>query len=240
MSTANHLIEIAQKYIGRTEYPPNSNKIIFNTNFYGREVSGPAYPWCAVFVYEMCKEAGVHLPLKTASCTALMTAAKQANMWVTSNFCPGDIAIFDFTGNQKTPQHCGIVEEVIYDYGVRTIEGNTSKSGSQDNGGMVCRKDRRRKYIIGAVRPVFDKEPEKEDVFKMTIDEFISKLTDEQAYTLLNKAQKYAGGIAEPTWSKNEGHWERSKNKGLTDGQRPEAFVKRDEFVAVLGRTGLL
>lgn len=235
MGTVNELLEVARNEIGYTENPPKSN-----ITKYGEWIGLNAQPWCMSWVQWVCNRANVRLPVKTGSCGMLMNAARQAGMWVTSNFKPGDIVIIDFSGNQKTTQHCGIVEEVIYDYGVRTIEGNTSKSGSQDNGGMVCRKDRRRKYIIGAVRPVFDKEPEKEDVFKMTIDEFISKLTDEQAYTLLSKAQKYAGGIAEPTWSKNEGHWERSKNKGLTDGQRPEAFVKRDEFVAVLGRTGLL
>lgn len=243
MPTANHLIETARKYIGETEYPPNSNKVIFNTNFYGREVSGPSYPWCAVFVYEMCKEANVHLPIKTASCTALMNAAKQADMWVVSNFKPGDIVIFDFSGQQKTAKHVGIVEEVLPDYGVQSIEGNTSSndSGSQDNGGMVCRKTRRNKYIIGAVRPAYDPETiEQEDVSKMTIAEFVEKLTDEQAYTLLTKAQRHAGTLAEPKWSINEGHWEKAKNSGVINGGSPEGLIKRDEVIAILGRKGLL
>ena len=41
------------------------------------------------------------------------------------------------------------------------IEGNTSVSGSQSNGGEVCRKDRPWKYVVGAVRPQFAAEPEK-------------------------------------------------------------------------------
>ena len=75
--------------------------------------------------------------------------------------------IYDFSGKQKTTQHCGIVEIPLPDYGVQAIEGNTSQGGgSQDNGGMVCRKNRAGKYIIGAVRPDFDPE-KKED--EMTI-----------------------------------------------------------------------
>lgn len=242
MATVNGLLKTARKYLGRTEYPPNSNKIIFNTNFHGREVSGPAYPWCAVFVYEMCKEAGVHLPLKTASCTALMNAAKQADMWVTSNFRPGDIAIIDFTGKQKVAKHCGIVEDIIPDYGIVAIEGNTSSTdaGSQDNGGMVCRKKRQLKYIIGVVRPHYAPEKSEEDVSDMTIAEFVDKLTDEQAYTLLTKAQRYAGTMSEPDWSIREGHWARAKDNGTINGGNPEGLIKRDEVIAILGRRGLV
>lgn len=242
MATVNGLLKTAQKYLGKTEYPPNSNKIIFNTNFYGREVSGPAYPWCAVFVYEMCKEAGVHLPLKTASCTALMNAAKQADMWVTSNFRPGDIAIFDFTGKQKVAKHCGIVEDIIPDYGIVAIEGNTSSTdaGSQDNGGMVCRKRRQLKHIIGVVRPHYAPEKSEEDVSDMTIAEFVDKLTDEQAYMLLTKAQRYAGTLSEPEWSIREGHWARAKDSAVINGGNPEGLIKRDEVIAILGRRGLV
>lgn len=36
--------------VGVKESPANSNKVKYNTAFYGREVSGPDYPWCAVFI----------------------------------------------------------------------------------------------------------------------------------------------------------------------------------------------
>ena len=48
--TATRLMEIAASQVGITEYPANSNKVKYNTWFYGREVSGSAYPWCAAFV----------------------------------------------------------------------------------------------------------------------------------------------------------------------------------------------
>ena len=239
MGTVKQLLDVARSTIGEKEYPKNSNIVRFNDWFWGKGKYGDWAAWCASWVAWCCDQANVRLPIRTASCGVLMRAAQKANMWVVRDFQPGDLCIFDWSGKQKITSHVGIVEEILPDYGVQTIEGNTSTSDNS-NGGEVMRRKRAMKYIIGAIRPVFDKEPEKEDVFKMTIAEFIDKLTDEQAYKLLTKAQNYAGTLAEPTWSKNEGHWERSKNNGLTDGQRPEAYIRRDEVMAVLGRAGLL
>lgn len=238
MGTVKQLLDIARGTIGIKENPPDSNKVSFNTWYYGSEVSGPKYPWCQVYVQYCCAKAGVKLPIKTASCSALMNAAKDAGMWVTSDFRPGDITIYDFYGSRRNASHCGIVEEVIPDYGVRAIEGNTSISGSQSNGGMVCRKDRHNKFIIGVVRPVFDEDEEEEDI--MTGLEILNALTDEQAYNLLMKAQRHAATLPEPDWSKGEGHWQRATAAGVVNGESPEGLLKRDEVAAILGRKGLL
>ena len=40
----------AQSEVGIKESPMNSNKVKYNTWFYGSVVSGSAYPWCAAFV----------------------------------------------------------------------------------------------------------------------------------------------------------------------------------------------
>lgn len=163
MATANELLAIARKQLGICESPPGSNNVRYNTWYYGREVMGSAYPWCMVFVQWVFAQAGVKLPVRTASCGALMNAAKAAGCWVTAGFKPGDVVIYDFPGGAAT-DHCGIVETELPDYGVQSVEGNTSQSGSQSNGGMVCRKNRPGKYIVGAVRPVFDKEKEEDDM----------------------------------------------------------------------------
>ena len=163
MATANQLLTIARKQLGICENPPSSNNVRYNTWYYGREVMGSAYPWCMVFVQWVFSQAGVKLPVRTASCGALMNAAKAAGCWVTTDFRPGDVVIYDFPGGAAT-DHCGIVETELPDYGVQAVEGNTSQSGSQSNGGMVCRKNRPGKYIVGAVRPVFDKEKEEDDM----------------------------------------------------------------------------
>ena len=163
MATANQLLTIARKQLGICENPPGSNNVRYNTWYYGREVMGSDYPWCMVFVQWVFAQAGVKLPVRTASCGALMNAAKAAGCWVTAGFKPGDVVIYDFPGGAAT-DHCGIVETELPDYGVQAVEGNTSQSGSQSNGGMVCRKNRPGKYIVGAVRPVFDKEKEEDDM----------------------------------------------------------------------------
>ena len=232
VATAKDVIRIARNELGTKENPPSSNKVKYNDWFYGRTVSGVKYPWCCVWVCWVFDRAGIVLPLRTASCGELMRAAKVAGQWVVRDFQPGDVVIYDFSGKQKTTEHCGIVEVVLQDYGVQAIEGNTSQSGSQSNGGMVCRKSRPAKYIVGAVRPRF--EAEKED------DMDIAQITDKQAYELLMKAQRYAAQLPEPAWSQAEGCWQRAIDAGVINGGNPEGLLKRDEFAAVMGRRGLL
>lgn len=238
MGTLNDLLTIAAAQIGVKENPPDSNKVLYNNWYYGREVSGSAYPWCMAFVQWCYNKSSVKLPVKTASCSALMNVAKQEGMWVTSGFKPGDIVIYDFSGKRKNASHCGIVEEALSDYGVRAIEGNTSISGNQSNGGMVCRKERHNKFIIGVVRPKFDVE--QEDTEDMNIDKLLNEMTDEQAYRLLVKAQAHAATLPDPEWSVKEGHWERATAAGVVNGVAPEGLVKRCEIAAIMGRKGLL
>ena len=157
MATVSELLDIARRQIGTRESPPNSNNVRYNTWYYGREVSGAAYPWCMVFVQWVFDQAGVKLPVRTASCGALMRAAKAAGCWVTGDYRPGDVVIYDFPGGAAT-DHCGIVESVDGTY-ISAIEGNTS-SASDADGGAVERRARKFSQIVGAVRPSYDKEVE--------------------------------------------------------------------------------
>lgn len=157
MATISELLDISRRQIGTRESPPNSNNVRYNTWYYGREVSGAAYPWCMVFVQWVFDQAGVKLPVRTASCGALMRAAQSAGCWVTKGYQPGDVVIYDFPGGAKT-DHCGIVESVDGTY-ISAIEGNTS-SASDADGGAVERRARKFAQIVGAVRPSYDKEVE--------------------------------------------------------------------------------
>ena len=226
MATANELLTIARGELGNTESPAGSNR-----TKYGKWMGLDGQPWCMSFVQWCCAQAGVKLPLRTASCGELMRAAKAAGCWVTRDFQPGDVVIYDLPGGAAT-DHCGIVEMELPDYGVQAIEGNTSVSGSQSNGGQVCRKSRPAKYIVGAVRPQFEAEEDEE------MD--LTRITDKQAYELLEKAQRYAAALPEPAWSQAEGCWQRAIDAGVINGGSPEGLLKRDEFVAVMGRRGLL
>lgn len=51
--TAARLVSIAKSQIGVKESPAGSNKVKYNTWYYGSAVSGSDYPWCCVFV-EWC------------------------------------------------------------------------------------------------------------------------------------------------------------------------------------------
>ena len=166
MATVSELLDIARRQIGTRESPPNSNNVRYNTWYYGREVSGAAYPWCMVFVQWVFDQAGVKLPVRTASCGALVRSAQSAGCWVTGDYRPGDVVIYDFPGGAKT-DHCGIVESVDGSY-ISAIEGNTSSTSDAD-GGAVERRARKFSQIVGAVRPSYDKEVE--EVRYNTVDE---------------------------------------------------------------------
>ena len=143
-------LEVAVGELGTKESPPNSNKVKYNTWYYGREVSGKDYPWCMVFVQWCFDQAGVEVPIKTASCGALLTAARNAGEAVYSNYQTGDVVIYDF-GRDDTTDHCGIVESVS-GATVVAIEGNTG-SDSDSDGGEVMRQTRSIYEIMGAWRP---------------------------------------------------------------------------------------
>ena len=213
MATAEKVLAVACSELGAKESPANSNNVKYNTWYYGREVSGAAYPWCMVFVQWVFAHAGVPLPLKTASCGARMNAAKKAGQWVTEDFRPCDVVIYDFPGGAAT-DHCGVIEKVTAS-GVVAIEGNTSQAGSQSNGGMVCRKNRPYSQIVGAVRPEFEEEDD------MNID----KLTDAEVLALGRRLQAVMGRqTVSPALAAELAE---AKARGITDGSSPGAFCTR-------------
>lgn len=75
---------------------------------------------------------------------------------------------------------------------------------------------------------------------EMDVAKLISEMTNEQAYQLMQKAELHAKTLAEPAWSKNEGHWAKATKAGIVDGSSPERPMKRDEVIAVLGRKNLI
>lgn len=160
-SDTTKLVEIASKYIGTEEYPYGSNNVIFNTEYYGREVSGENYRWCMTFVWFVFKEAGLSDKFygggKTASCTTLRDYHR--DKIVTSNFRPGDIIFFNFKKSTLDPinstcYHCGICTSSTSST-VTTIDGNTSDD-NPENGGAVEKKSRSIKNVVCGIRLVGD------------------------------------------------------------------------------------
>ena len=154
MATAKEILAVARKELGVKESPAGSNRTKYGA-WYGLD----GQPWCMMFIQWVFAHAGVPLPVKTASCGAFMRAAQAHGRWVTSNYQPGDIVIYDFPGGGAT-DHCGIVEQLAGG-GIIAIEGNTG-SGNDADGGQVQRRIRSNKVILGAFRPAYDIE-EKED-----------------------------------------------------------------------------
>lgn len=151
--TREAVLAIAAWQVGVLEHPAGSNKVKYNADYYGREVSGSSYPWCMAFVWWVFREAGFSL-YKTASCSALAAQYKKAGQWVTAGYKPGDIVLFDFSGKRSKTEHCGIVEAVNGNV-LTTVEGNTG-SGNDANGGAVMRRTRKLSLITGACRPGYN------------------------------------------------------------------------------------
>ena len=127
-------LDIARRELGSTESPAGSNR-----TKYGKWLGLDGQPWCMSFVQWCFNQAGAPLPCRTGSCSALLRwyRANQPER-VVPDPMPGDIVIYRFG-------HTGIVESASGS-DVTAIEGNTSpgQGGSQDNGGGVFRRTRKR------------------------------------------------------------------------------------------------
>lgn len=148
MATIDNVLAIARGELGTKESPANSNR-----TKYGKWYGMDAQPWCMMFVQWCFDQAGMKLPYRTASCNALLTWYKMNRpQSVVKSPQTGDIIIYDFG-------HTGIMESVGNGT-ITAIEGNTSPgtSGSQSNGGMVCRRTRKTSTVTAYIRPDYKEE----------------------------------------------------------------------------------
>ena len=192
--TAEKILEIARSQLGIKENPPNSNRVKFNTAYYGQEVSGSAYPWCCAFVWWVFREAGASRLFyggkKTASCSTLLGFHKAQA--VRENYLPGDIIFFNFDGKRNT-QHVGICEGWDGRY-ITTIDGNTAPT-NEANGGAVMRRRRPKKYIVGAYRPTYEEDNMDQSkfnqMFRTAMAEYRNSLRDNDSSTYSEAARRY-------------------------------------------------
>lgn len=161
----NDVVKKAVSQIGYCESPKNSNR-----TKYGKEFGLNGVPWCAIYLWWCFKHAG-HENLFSHNASAAYAQDAVVNecggKWIMrkntsrsarkaylSKAKAGDIVCFDFGAFDAYRRHIGIVEKVSGQY-IICIEGNTSKSGSQSNGGMVCRQRRLYSAICSAARPAY-------------------------------------------------------------------------------------
>ena len=185
----SEILKLAQSQIGVKENPANSNNVKYNTDYYGREINDSAYAWCAVFIWWLFQQVGApglyYGGGKTASCTTLNSYHKARGQAVT-DYQPGDIIFFDFSGKKKITEHVGICESVEDGY-ITTIDGNTGTT-NEANGGAVMRRKRSLKYVSAAYRPHYEKEDDEE----MTIEQFKEMYNEvNPLYTSLSQVPSY-------------------------------------------------
>lgn len=145
--TAAQALEIAKAEIGTIEEGDNLTK-------YGKFTKADGLPWCGSFCNWVLATSGV----KVHSVVSTAVGAhkfKEISRWHETPAI-GDLAFMDFPhdGIDKI-SHIGIVVGINGNT-VTTIEGNTSGTGDQRNGGMVMVKNRTiGKEVVGFGRPKY-------------------------------------------------------------------------------------
>jgi peptidoglycan hydrolase-like protein with peptidoglycan-binding domain len=156
MTAVEKILKTAVAEIGTKENPANSNRVKYNTEYYGNDIASANRAWCCAFVWWVFKHAGYSALFydgkKCAGCTTLMNFYKSKNQIVTGNYKPGDLVFFQFDSDDAS-DHIGIIERDNGDT-VVTIEGNTS-AGNDSNGGEVMRRTRKKSLIMAVARPAY-------------------------------------------------------------------------------------
>lgn len=177
MARASDVLRIATRQIGVCEKPAGSN-----LTKYGKAFGMNGVPWCSIFLWWCFQKAGASgsFPHNANAAYAQdeivskcggkwilkKTASKADRKAYLAKAKPGDVVCFDFGRMNAYRQHIGIVESVSGQYLI-CIEGNTSKAGSQSNGGMVVRQRRIYTSVCAAVRPAWSgSEPEPKTKYK--------------------------------------------------------------------------
>ena len=220
MANVEDFIATALADVGYKESPAGSNH-----TKYGAWIGLQNQPWCMSAIQYWAHKVGLVLPAKTGSCTSLMYAAKIAGQWVTGSYKKGDIVIFEWSNGSR---HCGIVYGVCSN-NLTTIEGNTAY-GNDSNGGEVMLRDRTYDYVLGAVRPNFQKEDTSMSYnqFVQYLTQYRNELRDNDANDYSREARQWAiaNGIIQGNGTTLEGQ----PNYMWAD------FLTREQFVTMLYR----
>jgi hypothetical protein len=144
--TAAQLVEVALAEVGTIEEGDNLTK-------YGKFMKADGLPWCGSFVNWCADQAGIKIP-SMVSTAAGANKMKDLGRWITEKPQVGDLCFMDFPHDGiDRISHIGIVVKAGTT-SVICVEGNTSGTGDQRNGGMVMIKRRAiGKEVVGFARP---------------------------------------------------------------------------------------
>ncbi len=154
---AENVINVALEFVGVTD--DGNNNVIFNTDYYGHEVSGEYYPWCCAFVWDVFRMAGCGPAFynggKTADCEVVLAWANQDDLIIPTELVqPGDLVLFDWDHNE-VPNHIGIAYQINENGSIVTIEGNTGYGSIENNGNGGAVMIRTRNDIFKVIRPEY-------------------------------------------------------------------------------------
>jgi hypothetical protein len=160
----NAALAFAEAQVGIKERPPGSNSGPKIDDWIHAAGYATPVPWCGCFVNAAIMAAGLPSGAGWIGYTpAIVQHAKRGvDGWSWHSVGePGDLALFDTPGGDPAV-HVEIVRARLSDTRYSTIGGNTSAGdGSQNDGGMVARRDDRATVgafpIIGFARPPYAK-----------------------------------------------------------------------------------
>lgn len=167
------LVERALKDVG---YKSTGTKSQYGSRY------GMQGAWCVMFIMCMAEDAGLKLPMRTASCSAFSAAAKKTSGYLpkgTKTFKRNDIVILDLPNTSVATDHMAIVVDQVGNYLV-TVEGNTSSTegGSQSAGGCVAVKLRPISYAHDGWRPANEDIHEEKPMFVGAKGELVKLLQE--------------------------------------------------------------
>ena len=157
--TAADVMHVAESWIGAHEDPLGSNNVLFNTDYYGRPVYGPDYPWCCAFVWDCFRMADAsdlfYYGQRTAYCPTVAQWAYSEGLDVPyEDASYGDLVLFDWD-QDGVADHIGFVIGLNDDGSLHTLEGNTSDA-DHSNGGYVLERTRYKESVCMIVRIQYD------------------------------------------------------------------------------------
>jgi peptidoglycan hydrolase-like protein with peptidoglycan-binding domain len=142
-------LENLSAHLGAKEFPPNSNRVSWASEWYG--VIGP---WCAMAVTRAYVDAGskaFERAKRYAYCPFIVADARAGrnNLTLASDPKPGDLVLYDWD-RDGVADHVGLFERWRSFSEFDAIEGNTAV-GNDSNGGEVMRRTRTRSLVIAFV-----------------------------------------------------------------------------------------
>ena len=92
LTAAEKILAVAAAEIGTKENPANSNRVKYNTEYYGNDIASSKRAWCCAFVWWVFKHAGLSSLFyggkKCAGCTTLMNYYKAQGQLVDGPYRP--------------------------------------------------------------------------------------------------------------------------------------------------------